>query len=99
MDADRSNAQNKKFHAMCRDIARQLTWSGQRWDTETWKRILLAAKYGQTVMKNPITGHGLITVNNRRSRSLTQAEMAEFITEVEVFGTENLVEWSDDARK
>lgn len=92
----RSTEQNRKLHAMASDIARQLTWGGERWDAETWKRILLAAKYGQTIMKNPLTGHGIIVVNNRRSRSLSKEEMCEFLMEIEAFGAENLVDWSDD---
>jgi hypothetical protein len=92
----RSHEQNKKFHALVTDIANQLRWNGEKWDAETWKRLLLAAKFGQTVMTNPLTGHGIITVNNRRSHTLTIEEMNEFICEIEAFGAQNAVDWSDD---
>lgn len=92
----RSHEQNAKFHAMCRDISRQLTWSGERWDEETWKRILLAAKFGQTLMTNPFTGRGIIVVNNKRSSHLTAEQFAELLGEIEAFGAEHAVDWSED---
>jgi hypothetical protein len=93
--APRSSEQNAKFHAMCRDIAKQLEWAGRRWSEEDWKRILLAAKFGQDVVSNPL-GYSVIVVNKKRSRGLTIEEMTEFIGEVEAFGTTEGVEWSDD---
>lgn len=96
-DEIRSNAQNRKFHAMVRDIADQLEWAGAKMDAEDWKRIFLAAKYEQEVVPNPLDPQrGFIVRNKRRSRGLTVPEMAEFITEIEVFGNEHGVRWSDE---
>jgi hypothetical protein len=94
-DVPRSTDQNAKFHAMCRDISRQLDWAGRRWSEEDWKRILLAAKFEQAVVPNPL-GYSVIVVNKKRSRDLTLEQMTEFIGEVEAFGTTEGVEWSDD---
>jgi hypothetical protein len=91
----RTSEQNAKFHAMCRDISRQLEWAGRRWSEEDWKRILLAAKFEQALVPNPL-GYSVIVVNRRRSRDLSLEEMTDFIGEVEAFGVENNVQWSDD---
>jgi hypothetical protein len=91
----RSLDQNAKFHAMCRDIARKVEWAGRKWSEEDWKRILLAAKFEQAVVPNPL-GYSVIVVNKRRSRDLSLEEMTEFMGEIEAFGVENGVEWSED---
>lgn len=95
-DDIRSQEQNAKLHAMCRDIAKQLLFDGERFDEETWKRIFLAAKFGQKVMKNPFTGQGVIVVNAKRSRGLSIEDFAELLGEIEAFGAERGVDWTDD---
>jgi hypothetical protein len=96
-DEIRTLEQNKKFHAMVADIARQLEWAGERLDAEDWKRLFLAAKYEQRVVPNPLDPQrGFVVMNVRRSRGLTVPEMAEFIGEIEAFGAERGVQWSDD---
>jgi hypothetical protein len=93
-DEIRSLEQNKKFHAMVRDIARQVKWADMLMDEEDWKRLLLAAKYDQRVVPNPLDPHArFIVVNLRRSRGLTIPEMQEFLEEIQVFGNERGVEW------
>ena len=80
---------------MVRDISRQLTWAGNKWNEEDWKRLLLAAKFEQRVVPSPL-GHGFIVVNNKRSRDLSLEQMTELIGEVEAFGAENGVDWTHD---
>jgi hypothetical protein len=94
-EAPRSHEQNAKFHAMCRDLAKQLTWAGSRWGEEDWKRLLLAAKFEQKVVPSPF-GHGFIVVNSKRSRELSLEQMTELIGETEAFGIENGITWTDD---
>lgn len=91
---DRSTEQNAKLHAMCRDLSRQVRWADHKWDEESWKRLLLGAKFGQSVVPNPFT-HGLVVVNNKRSRGLEQPDMSELIAEIQAFGDEQGVKWSD----
>lgn len=95
-DEIRTLEQNKKFHAMVADIARQVKWADESMDAEDWKRLLLAAKYEQKVIPNPLGYGGFIVVNKRRSRALTVEEMSEFIGEIEAFGAERGVDWSGD---
>lgn len=93
-DEIRSNAQNRKFHAMVRDIAEQVQWAGDFMDAEDWKRLFLAAKYEQKVVPNPIDPQkAFVVVNCRRSRGLNVPEMADLILEIEVFGNEHGVVW------
>ena len=92
----RTQDHNARFHAMVRDIARQVEWAGEKLGEEDWKRLLLAAKFGQKVVPNPLTGIGFVVMNERRSRSLTNAEMEELLGELEAFGAERGVDWSED---
>lgn len=94
-EISRNSEQNKKFHAMCRDIANQMTWGGSRWSEEDFKRLFLGAKFGQPIVPNPFT-HGICVMNAKRSRDLTMEQMAELIAEVEAFGNSNEVQWSVD---
>jgi hypothetical protein len=65
---------NRKFHAMCRELARQVKWAGALMDEEDWKRMLLAAHYGQRMVPNPLhPTKPFIVVNWKRSRELLAA--------------------------
>lgn len=94
-EISRNSEQNKKFHAMCRDIANQMTWGSQRWSEEDWKRLFLGAKFGQPIVPNPFT-HGICVMNAKRSRDLSMEQMAELIGEVEAFGNANEIIWTND---
>jgi NinB protein len=92
----RTTEQNAKFHAMCRDFAKsKLQWGGFTWNEEQWKRIFLAAKFDQAIVPNPFT-HGLVIVNKKRSRDTAIDEMAELLGEMEAFGNEHGIDWSED---
>jgi hypothetical protein len=95
-DEIRSSPQNRRFHAMVRDIAEQVKWAGDFMDAEDWKRLFLAAAYGQRMVPNPLDPQKpFLVVNWRRSRGLNVPEMADLITEIEVFGNERGVKWAD----
>lgn len=95
MNAEFRNAeQNKRFHAMIRDIADQVEWAGERMDVHEWKLLLIAAAYGQKILPNPFGGT-FIVKNNRRSSSLYKPEMADLITQMLAFGNERGVNWTD----
>lgn len=89
-----SPEQNKRFHAMVRDIAKQVKWAGEYLDEEDWKRLILAGAYGQKVVPNPIRD-GFIVMNNRRATGLEVEKTTDLITMLFAFGNENLVEWTD----
>jgi hypothetical protein len=87
---------NARFHRMCRDIAKHVEWAGRKWTDEEWKRLLLAAKFGQQVVPDPLGGPGFLVMNTKRSRTLTNAEMEEMLGEMEAFGAMHEVDWSED---
>ena len=93
----RSLEQNDKLHAMCRDLSRQLEWAGRRWSETDWKAIVLGGMFGQHFVPNPF-GHSIVMVNNKRSSKLDVEKFSELLGELEAFGIENGVRWSDDAR-
>lgn len=89
--------QKKKFHAMIRDIARQVEWAGAVMDEHEWKLLILAAAYGQDVIPSPF-GNGFVIRNKRRTRDLPMSgdnSMADLITQLYAFGNERGVQWSD----
>lgn len=96
-DEIRTPAQNAKFHAMVRDIAAQVKWAGDFMDEEDWKRLFLAAMWGQKCVPNPFDPQAsFLVVNTRRSRGLVKPLMADLITEIEVFGNDHGVQWRDE---
>jgi hypothetical protein len=40
-DEYRSDPQNKKYHAIIGQIAKQASHAGSKWDAESWKRLLV----------------------------------------------------------
>lgn len=90
----RNNEQNKKFHAMLGDISKQVAWDGEMHDPEWWKFIILGAAYGQHFVRNPL-GDGFVCANKRRSRDLERPTMADLITQLDAFGSEKGVQWTD----
>ena len=86
--------QKKRFHAMVRDISRQVEWAGEMMDEHEWKLLILAGAYGQDVVPNPL-GDGFVVRNKKRVRTLLMPSMADLITQLSAFGAERGVEWSD----
>ena len=97
-DLPRSSQQNRLFHRLCQDLADQVEWAGAKIDKEEWKRLVLAAHYGQRVVPNPFGG-GFIVMNNKRSRDLARTGddgMPDLIEQMLSFGNERGVKWSDE---
>lgn len=94
LPADRTLEQNKKFHAQLRDISRQVKWDGEMHDEKWWKFLVLGAAYGQHFVRNPF-GEGFVCANKRRSRDLEVPTMGDLITQLDAFGVEKNVRWSD----
>lgn len=96
-DEIRSLEQNKCFHALIGDIAKQVEWAGAFMSEEDWKRLFLGAAHGQHPVPNPLDPHGpFVIVNKRRSSGLVVPEMSDLIAGIEAFGAERGVKWSHD---
>lgn len=98
-DEIRTAEQNKRLHAMIRDIAEQVQWAGDWMDEDQWKLLILGAAYGQKFVPNPLDAQAsFVLVNNRRSRGLVVPECADLITQIQIFGDDRGVKWRDEAR-
>lgn len=86
--------QKKKFHAMIRDLSKQIPFLGQMRDEEYWKRLVIGAHAGQDIVPNPF-GDGMVVMNRARTRSMPMPTMADLITQMLVYGNEKGVEWTD----
>lgn len=82
-EESRSNPQNKKFHAIIGQIARQAEHAGAKWDAEAWKRLLIDQWAKDTNRSRgdvvaSIDGGDVIQLGIQ-SRKFTKEEGADFI--------------------
>lgn len=82
-EENRSDPQNKKYHAIIGHIAKQASHAGAQWDTESWKRLLIDqwAKdtgRGRGDLVASLDGGDVIQLG-LQSRKFTKAEGADFI--------------------
>ena len=88
----RSDAQNRLLHALFGYISKNMEWAGKKRDTETWKRLLVAAwcraKNEQVEILPAIDGHG-IDIVFRKTSKLTTAECADLIEFIFAWGAMN----------
>lgn len=89
----RSLEQNAKLHALCNDIAEQRQWAGEWLDTESWKRLFVAALYGQKVVPGV---EGGFVVFNKRTSKMTIEECSELIEYIQHWAVENGVKFLAD---
>ncbi|MCA9367533.1 recombination protein NinB [Candidatus Kaiserbacteria bacterium] len=105
----RSMKQNRKFHTMISDIARQVEFEGRSYTAEVWKALLvhefekelLAMGYrlrrpSRTVIS--LDGMSAVTVRASTARMKTH-EINEFIEYLYKFGAEAGVCWSNPAER
>jgi hypothetical protein len=104
----RSAEMNKKFHAMIRDIAQQVTFFGKRrYDTEVWKALLVDQfEQEKAAMCEPLSHPGQLITSMDGQRTITvrpsttkfrKAEASEFIEFLYQQGSEMGVNWSEPA--
>jgi hypothetical protein len=98
----RNLEQNALLHAALTDIAEQVTWSGQTFDLETWKRLCTAAwlreRGGNPQMIPALDGHGFDIVYQPTSK-LSKGEFSELCEWVFMFGATNGVTFREPAPK
>lgn len=92
----RSDAQNRLLHSRINDIRNQCEWSGRRWDTEDWKRLLTAAwcrtRNEGVQMVPSLDGRGFDVLYQRTSK-LTRRECAELSEYAMAWGDSQGVKW------
>ena len=94
----RSGAENRLLHSIISEIAEKIEWAGKKRDSETWKRLLVAAwcrVHGVSVEILPaLDGHGVDIVPARTSK-LSKKECADLIDYIYAWGVENGIMWND----
>ena len=90
----RNNEQNKKLWAMLNDIAEQVVWYGEKYDTDAWKDILSSDWSKQTIV--PGISGGFVALGVRTSK-LKKREFCELIEVIYSFGASKEVKWSEKA--
>ena len=93
-DEIRTDAQNRIFHALIRDISEQVVWANGHMTEEQWKLLTMGSAHGQEIVPNIFDPQaGFVVVNKRRSSGLVIPEMADVITQLIAFGNERGVKW------
>jgi hypothetical protein len=94
-DAGRSNEQNEKFHAIIGDIAKQAQHMGAKWDSETWKRLLVDKYCRETGLNSQIMANldndGLVQLGFQ-TRKFSKEQASEFVEFLLAWCAENGVE-------
>ena len=98
----RSGDQNARLHAALTDISKQVEWHGMKLSMEVWKRLCVAAflrEHNEKPMMVPaIDGQGIELIYEKTS-TMSKRMMADLITWVDAFGSQNGVQWSEKARE
>jgi hypothetical protein len=89
----RTLAQNDKLQSVCGDIARQVTWHGQKLSRDDWRHILVASyRKGQRAV--PGIDGGFVVLG-ASSKDLSVTECSDVIEVAHAFGAEHGVIWAD----
>lgn len=103
----KKRVQEEKYHAMCGDFAKQAEYIGRKWDTESWKRILVdqfAAEMRESGSPLHHDGDGQVvpSMDGRRivqlgiqTREFYVKEAAAFIEYLYAVGAEMGIVWSE----
>ena len=91
----RSNEQNEKFHAIIGDIAKQAQHMGAKWDSDTWKRLLVDKYCRETGLSSQIMANldndGLVQLGFQ-TRKFTKEQASEFVEFLLAWCAENGIE-------
>lgn len=91
----RSDEQNRRLHAMIRDVARQVKHHGMTLSEEDWKIIFCDALNRETRMVPNLSNNGLVALGHSTS-NLSVHECADLITLITAFGDQHGVKFRAD---
>lgn len=75
-----------RMHCAVRCIAQQLMWAGEKLSEDDWKRLLVAAHFGQRVLPAP-GGKGFIVLDRKTSR-MSGPQKYDLVESMYAFGAE-----------
>ena len=94
-DASKSREQEEKYHAIIGDIAKQAQHMGAKWDSETWKRLLVDKYCRETGLNSQIMANldndGLVQLGFQ-TRKFTKDQASEFVEFLLAWCSENGIE-------
>lgn len=97
----RSLLSNAKMWAMLADISNQVDWpvngQMQKLDAEDWKSLITAAAKQETRVAAGLNGGAVML--GVSTRKMTVSEMSDVIEQLQAFGAERGVAWSDRAKQ
>ena len=92
-DATKSRHQEEKYHAMIGEIAKQAQHLGAKWDSESWKRLLVdqfckdnGLKTGAVIPN--LAGDGIVQLG-MQTRNFTKEQASEFVEWLHAWGATN----------
>jgi hypothetical protein len=97
--ASKTREQEKKYHSMIGDIAKQAQHLGSKWDLESWKRLLVDAYCKETQIKTlmvipNLAGDGIIQLGFQ-TRKFTKEQAIEFVEWLTAWAANNGVQLND----
>ena len=91
-DASKSREQEEKYHAIIGDIAKQAQHMGAKWDSETWKRLLVDKYCRETGLNSQIMANldndGLVQLGFQ-TRKFTKEQASEFVEFLQAWAAQN----------
>ena len=98
--ANKSREQEKLYHELIGQIAKQAQHMGSHWDAETWKRLIVDKYVRETGLNNQIManldGNGLVQLGFQ-TRKFTKEQASEFVEFLYQWGAENGIIYETDA--
>jgi len=99
-DAAKSRDQEEKYHAMIGEIAKQAQHLGAKWDSESWKRLLVdqfckdnGLKTGAVIPN--LAGDGIVQLG-MQTRNYTKEQASEFVEWLHAWGAEHGVTFNEN---
>ncbi|RAH34027.1 recombination protein NinB [Pantoea agglomerans] len=96
----RTTDQNRRMWPLLHDLSQQVEWYGQKYTPDDWKDLitaLVAKSKNEQQRTAPGIGGGVVMFGSRTSK-MRVSEMVEVIEAIYWFGTEQNVNFSDEAR-
>lgn len=96
---NKSREQEEKYHAMIGDISKQASHLGSKWDSESWKRLLVDlflrenGMYNGKILQN-LDGTGIIQLGFQ-TRNFTKEQASEFVEWLHAWGAENGITFTE----
>jgi hypothetical protein len=92
-DAGKSRDQEKLYHELIGQIAKQAQHIGAKWDAESWKRLLVDSYCREKGLKTGavipnLAGDGIVQLG-MQTRNFTKEQASEFVEWLHAWGAEH----------